>query len=214
MEEYVLTAKRRAQFGTRAARRLRQEGLLPANIYGHGQENLNVYLADKEFRKFFEAGHRVVKIVIDGHSEEHGVIKDVQYDGLGTDILHVDITRVGKGESITLEVPIEIVGVPHGVSGGGVLEFRHKELKISGVAGRIPESYALNVEAVKLGSLLRIRDLTPPEGCTFLEDPETVVIAVGEAHVEVEEATAEAAATPAEPEVIGRKKESETEGSS
>jgi large subunit ribosomal protein L25 len=213
MEEYVLTATPRGQFGTRAARRLRREGLVPANIYGHGQENLSVCLTGREFRKFFEAGHRIVKILIDGRSEEHGVIKDVQYDGLGTDILHVDITRVGKGEAITLEVPVEIVGVPHGVSGGGVLEFRHKELRVSGVAGQIPESYPHTVEDVKLGSFLRIRDLVPPEGCTFLEDPETVVIAVGEAHVEAEAAPEEAAG-PSEPEVIGQKKESETEESS
>lgn len=209
MEEFVLTAKPRDEFGTRAARVLRARGLLPANIYGHGEPNVLVCLDSRSFEQFFEAGHRVAKIEIEGQPEEHGVVKAVQYDALGSDILHVDFTRLSKGEAIRVEVPLDLVGVPHGTSGAGVMEVRLREISVEGPAADVPETYPLNVENAELGTVIRVRDLTPPKGCVFTDDPEEVVVAFGEAHEEPEAEPGAESSSPTEPEVIGKKKDDE-----
>jgi large subunit ribosomal protein L25 len=211
MKELVLSAEPRSGRGTREAKRLRKTGRLPANVYGHGQENESISLDTKEFRRFFEEGHRVVTIQCGG-KDELGVVKEVQYDALGSDLLHVDFTRISRDETISMEVPVAIIGVPKGLASGGVLDFPHKEVKIAGPAGSVPEHYELNVESLTVGDVIRAKDLAVPEGCEIVEDPEQVIVAITAAR---EEPGAEGTEEPStdEPEVIGRKKEDEEEGS-
>lgn len=207
MEEFVLKARPRSEVGSRAVRRLRDRGDLPGNLYGHGEENVALSLDHKEFLRFFEAGHRVVRIELDGR-EEHGVLKEVQYDSFGTDVLHVDFARIDPHETIEMEVPVQMIGTPKGVSAGGVLDFHLHELRLRGPADRIPEALPLAVEHLLVGQSVRIRDLSPPEGCTIIGEPDQVIIAV-EAPAGEEEAMA--APPPSEPELIGRKRAEEEE---
>ena len=207
MEEFTLKAEPRTDFGSRAARRLRSAGRLPANIYGHGEQNLSVSLDVREFRKFFAAGHRMVTIQVDGRAE-HGFLKEVQYDTLGTEPVHVDFSRIRLDETIEVEVPVVIVGVAKGTSSGGVLEQPLHELTVEGPANRVPESFEVRVDELKIGEAIRVRDLATPADCRFLDDPDQVVVAVA---AQREEAPVEGAAAPApsEPEVITRRKEEE-----
>jgi large subunit ribosomal protein L25 len=204
MEEYVLKARPRAEFGTKAARRLRSQGLLPANIYGHKEGNLLVTLDRKEFRRFFDAGHRIVTIEIDGKAEQ-GVLKEVQYDGLGSELVHVDFARVSRFEKIELEVPLELVGT---VS-GGVVDFPRKEVRIRGLPRQIPERIELRIGHLKIGDSVRARELPVPEGCELLGDLETIVVAIHEPKIEEIKPPVEAA--PTEPELVGRAKAKEEE---
>ncbi|HLU50399.1 MAG TPA: 50S ribosomal protein L25 [Planctomycetota bacterium] len=204
----MLKARPRSELGSRAVGRLRREGYLPGNLYGHGQENVTLALPLKDFLRFFDAGHRVAKIELDGR-EEHGVIKEVQYDSLGSQVVHVDFARVDPHETIEMSVPVELVGTPKGVSGGGVLEFRLHELRLRGPADRIPEAFPLVVESLQLGQSIRLRDIKAPEGCEVVGEPDNVIVAI-------ESATPEEAPAPApgpsEPEVIARKRAEEGEG--
>src|SRR5688572_31662087 len=77
MEKIVFQAEPRKELGTRAARRIRARGLLPANIYGHGDDQILVSIDAKEFTKFLDAGHRIVTVRVDG-KEERSVVKEVQ----------------------------------------------------------------------------------------------------------------------------------------
>ena len=211
MDQISLNAAPRAAFGSRAAKSIRAGGRIPANLYGHKEENLHFSLDAKEFSRFLEAGHRLVTIRL-GKQEESSVVKEVQYDPLGTTLIHVDFTRVSRDEKIEVEVPIEPVGVPKGSAGGGTLQFPLKEVRVAGFPQDVPEKYELNIEALELGQSIRLKDLPPPPNCTFTEDPELVVVLIAQPR---EEATA----TPSEegqsdqPEVIGKKK-SEEEGES
>lgn len=206
MEEFILKAKLRSEFGSKAARQLREQGLLPANIYGHNQKNLAVSLDEKEFARFFEAGHRVAVIQADGNTE-HGVVKEVQYDAYGDSLVHVDFSRISRDERIVMEVPVETLGVAKGVAGGGVLEFPLRELRVEGPAHAIPEHFEINIEELKVGEHIRVRELTPPSDCRFVDDGELVVIGVSATRATVVEAVEEEAMS--EPEVVGRKKEDE-----
>jgi large subunit ribosomal protein L25 len=204
MEEFTLKAEPRQEFGTRAARRLRSAGRLPANIYGHREENVAVTLDLKEFLQLFEAGHRVVTVQVNGKPEP-SVVKEVQYDWLGSTLLHVDFTRISKDERFRMAVPVVIIGVPKGLSAGGVLDFPLKDLHVEALPDDMPERIELNIEELKLGETLRVKDLKPPEKCVFVDDPELVVIAVSAPRAELPPEAAAPAAS--EPELIGRKRE-------
>jgi large subunit ribosomal protein L25 len=206
MDEFVLKGLPRAEFGKKASRQLRRDGRLPVNIYGHKQDNLNATLDAREFRRFFEAGHRIATLDIDG-AQEYGVIKEVQYDGLGSEILHVDFSRVSKHEKIEIEVPFEVFGVVL----AGVMDFPHKEVKVRGVPASLPEHIELRVGEMKIGDTIRVKDIPVPEGCSILDDPELVILAV-HAPKGVEEAEEESTeGASSEPEVIGKPNDEEGE---
>lgn len=202
MDNFVLDAQPRSDTGSRAARRMRAEGLVPANIYGHKEDNVLVSLDAKAFRLFFEAGHRIVTLRV-GEKNERNVVKAVQYDSMGSDILHVDFTRIGEHERIEMEVPVEQIGIPKGVASGGVLEVPLKDVLVSGPADAIPEHIAVNVEALEVGQALRIKDLPVPDQCEFVQEAEQVVLHITSSRETDEEGT-EGEVT--QPEVIGKAK--------
>jgi large subunit ribosomal protein L25 len=206
MEQIVLNAEQRSAFGTRSAKDLRNRGRIPANIYGHKEANVFVSLDSKEFTKFLGAGHRIVTLKV-GAKDEPSVVKEVQYDHLGTRVVHVDFTRIRRDEKIEVEVPIEPIGVPKGIASGGVLEFPMKEVLVSGLPMEMPERISLNIEGLELGHAIRLKDLKVPEGCQFVGDPESVVVTV--VHKKIEAAPVPVEGEPAQPEVIGKKKEEE-----
>jgi large subunit ribosomal protein L25 len=211
MDQIFLSADQRSAFGSRAAKNIRAGGRIPANLYGHAEGNVHFSLDAKEFSKFLEAGHRLVTIKL-GDQEESSIVKEVQYDPLGTTLIHVDFTRVRRDEKIEVEVPIETIGIAKGTAGGGVLEFPLKELRVTGFPQDLPEKYELNIEALEMGQSIRIKDLAPPSNCSFTEDPELVVVAI--AQLRDEEAAAASGEEPStQPEVIGKKK-TEEEGES
>lgn len=214
-ENFVLEARGRSLTGSRAARRLRSQGLVPGNIYGHNEENVLVCVDAKEFRRFFEAGHRVLTLRVQDEkgaatTEEHNVVKAVQYDSFGLDILHVDFTRVSADEKIDMEVPVETVGIPKGVANGGLLDMPLKQVLVRGRASDLPERLEIVAEDFEIGHAVRIKDLKVPEGCEFVQDSELMVLHVSPPRGS-EEPQPEAEG-PNHPEVIGRKKPEEGEG--
>ena len=209
MEKIVFQAEPRKDVGTRAARRIRARGLLPANIYGHGDAQILISIDAKEFTKFLDAGHRIATVRVNG-KEERSVVKEVQYDALGSALIHVDFTRISRDEKIQMSVPVETIGSPKGLSAGGVLVFPLKELDITGLPDDIPEHFPINIEALEIGQSIRLKDLTAPAKCEFVADPESVVIMI--AHPREEAPLAPVESAPAQPEVIGKKKEEPVEG--
>mgnify|MGYP001454901226 CR=1 FL=1 len=209
MEEIIFEAQARSEYGRKASREYRAQGLLPANIYGLGKENLTVTIDSKEFTRAFMAGQRIVTINTDS-GQEKGVVKEVQYDGLGNDLIHVDFTRIDIHQKMVLEVSIEIVGAV----ANGVLDVPLKEVKVESLPAGFPSSIPVNVTELKIGDALRVEDLEAPEGCEFVDEPETLVAQVA-APVELEEeaATEEGAEgeAAAEPEVVGKPKEDDSE---
>ena len=209
MDELIFEAQPRSEYGRRASNAYRAQGLLPANIYGLGKENLTVTIDTKEFTRAFMSGLRIVTINTEG-GQEKGVVKEVQYDGLGDELVHVDFTRIDIHQKITLEVALEIVGTVV----AGVLEVPLKEVKVESLPAGFPSSIPVNITELKIGDAIRVGDLEAPEGCTFADEPETLVLQVT-APVELEEETAveEGAEgeSPDEPEVVGKPKDEDSE---
>lgn len=205
----VLKASTRDELGTRKARRLRESGKIPAIIYGHGEAAQAVALHEHEVQLAIVHGQRLLEIDLGG-AKENVLIKEVQYDTLGQEILHVDLTRVSLDERVEVTVPIVLRGTPAGAAEGGVLQQSAAEVRIECLVTAIPEEVRASVNDMGIGDALHMSDLELPEGAALLVEPDTVVCTVIVIAEEVEEAP-EAEAEAAEPEVLGEKKEEEGE---
>jgi large subunit ribosomal protein L25 len=207
----TLSAAKRDGRGSRAARRLRREGQIPGVMYGHKQDAVPLSVADDDLRALIRHGVRVVDLKIDGQTEKC-LIKEIQWDALGKDILHVDFNRVSADERIRVTVPIVLRGTAPGVNAGGVLEQPLHALEIECLAISVPENIRVPIGELQLEQAIHIKDVKLPPGVTAVGDPDLVVVQVVKP-VEELAAPTEPTEGPAEPEVIGRKAaEGEEEG--
>lgn len=199
-----ISVKQRGELGSRANKRLRDSGAIPGVVYGHKEAVLPITLPKKELVTHLERGTHVFDLNMDGRSEKV-LVKDVQYDHLGLEVLHVDFARVSLDERVEVTVSLELRGTPAGEAEGGVLQQIISELEVECLVTDIPEVIRHSVAEMGLNSVLHISDLKLPEGVKCLQDADQIVAMVKEIAEEVEAAPAEAES--AEPEVIGRKPE-------
>ena len=185
--------------GSRVSRRLRAAGRIPAVIYGHKQAVVPISLAALDVRSMIAAATHLAELDLGGQTETV-LIREVQWDHLGREILHVDFARVNKEELIETEVALEYKGDAVGVGEGGLLEAVVRTLTIKCPAGSIPDSIKVDVTDLKLNQGIHVRELTVPQGVVVEADPDLLLV-----HIVAPAQEAEAAATEGEasqPEVI------------
>jgi large subunit ribosomal protein L25 len=209
-DSVTLATQKRQANGSAGARRLRQRGLIPAVLYGHKEETVPLAVSQEEFAVILRHHTRVVDLDHEGKKEK-ALIREVQWDHLGHDVLHVDFARVAEDERIKIDVRIELRGIAPGVTGGGVLDQPLHTLHIECPVISVPESIRVNVGELQIGQAIHVRDLHLPEGVKVLNDPDAIVVHVTAPVAEPEVAAAPAAET-AEPEIIGRQKAEAEEG--
>jgi len=210
MERPTLQATKRQDTGSRVARRLRNDGLLPVVLYGHQRDTVHLTVVTRDFELMFDTGARMLDLEIGG-TVETALLKDIQYDAMGDHIMHVDFNRVDLDERITVRVPVELHGTAKGVTAGGTLDHSEKELEVRCRAGSIPELIRVEIAELDINDRIHIRDLEVPEGVELLQDPDASVVAVQPpTAAEVLEPTEEPELEgEAEPEVIGGHREKE-----
>ncbi|GAB4153423.1 MAG: 50S ribosomal protein L25 [Planctomycetaceae bacterium] len=206
-----LPAQPREKTGTRECRRLRREGRVPGNIYGHGSEPATFSVSAEEVLQTVMAGNHVVELQL-GDRTELAMFRDVQWDPFGTEIQHVDMILVNRDERVQVDVPVELRGISPGAQSGGILEHVHRTLSVECPAFAIPESISVRIGDMEIGDSIAVKDLELPDNVTVMDDPEMVVVQVTEAQEQTEEEL-EPEVGPAEPEVIGRASDSESEDS-
>jgi large subunit ribosomal protein L25 len=210
-ESVLLTTQSRNTNGSHEARRMRKKGLIPAVVYGHKEATVSVTVSRDDLYRVIRHGTRVVDLQSDGGKTETALIRDVQWDHLGHDILHVDFARVGKDERVKIEVRIELRGTAPGVTAGGLLDQPIHSLEIECLAVAVPDSIRVHIGELQIEQAIHVKDLKLPEGVTTTADPEAIVVHVQAPKAEVEAAAAAPVAEQAEPEVIGRKEKAEEE---
>ena len=201
----VLNVNDRQKLGKLNNRRLRSAGSVPAVLYGHGAESVNLAIPTDEFVGAVRAGSKMFDLK--GAVNESALISEIQWDTFGKEVLHVDLIRVSKDERIEVSVPLEARGVAPGVSEGGTVEVSVHELTVECPAGDIPEKLEVNINELGLGDSLSASSVELPSGVKLVTDAETTIVQC----IEITEAPEEeeGAAATAEPEVIGKSADDE-----
>ena len=201
------------------ARRVRRDGKIPAVVYGAGKPAVPVAVDPRHVSRILhsETGHNsVFDLALDGEKSK-AMIVDWQYEPIKGSLLHIDLKRIAMDQKLRVNVPIELVGEPAGVKQqGGLLEQIVREVEVECLPADIPNVIELNVADLVFGVVLRVSDLPKTDKVKFVTDadqPVAHIISIKEEVAATPEAAAEAAAAPAEPEVIKKgKQETEEEG--
>lgn len=219
LETNVLEGQPRTPGTKNDARRVRRDGKIPAVVYGAGKESLSISVDPRVVTRILnsETGHNTIfDLNLDGEKTK-AMIVDWQYEPIKGRILHIDLKRIALDKVLTVSVPIELTGEAEGVkTQGGILEQMLREVEIECLPADIPSHIDVDVSHLTFGKVLRVSDLPHSDKIKFLTDenqPVAHVTSVKEEVAVTPEAAAEAAATPAEPEVIKKgKQEAEEEG--
>ncbi len=202
-------AEPRDRVGSRYAARIRAQGKLPAVIYGHKQDPVHISVDRKEIIEILHHNAHLIEVDIAGKSEQC-LVKDVQWDHLSKNIIHVDLARVDLSEEVEVEVEVQLVGEAIGLKqAGALLEQNTNTIEVKCRADAIPEYIEHDVTEMQVGDSLLVSDLKLPAGVTAVSEPDTLIahLTVTKAEAEVEEPTE----GEAEPEVIGKAEEKEKE---
>jgi large subunit ribosomal protein L25 len=220
MAEIVVSAKTRADRGKNAAKRLRREGLVPGVVYGGKGENVAVAVDPKALQRVLrsEAGRNsILKLDIANAGSTNAILKSWQVDPIKEKFLHADFFRIAMDVAIRVTVPIHVTGEARGVKvDAGILELVMREIEVECLPGDIPERIDVDVTDLGINGALRISDVAAPVKVKILEDADQVVVHVVSVKEEVAAAPGaaapvegEAAAAPAEPEVLKKGKKEE-----
>jgi large subunit ribosomal protein L25 len=205
----ALKAQVRQHRGTKDAVELRKQGRIPAIVYGHKQEPVAITLDGREFSEGLHRGHRLMDVQLDGKNEKL-LIKDVQYDHLGKDIIHVDFMRVDVTETVRVAVPIEFKGTAKGTHEGGMVEIHTDRLEVECLVTNIPDRITVSVKEMGLGDAIHAGDIQLPEGVKLVSPAELLMATCHEV-AEVKTTEELEAEVPVAPEVITEVKREERE---
>lgn len=211
---HVLEVQSRSKIGSRYAKRERAAGRLPAVMYGHGQDPSHVTVDARSAVRYINGGERVFTVKQSGQKDETVILKDLQFDYLGTNIVHIDLARVSLDEKIESKVPVKLTGESVGLKKAGAILLHPTALvTVRCTVLALPDHVDVDVSALDVGHAISAAEIKLPSGVELASDPHDIVAAIQIAKEEVAP-TAEAAAVdgaPASPEVITAKKPAEGE---
>ena len=190
MSTEKITAELRTEFGKGAARRIRREHKIPAVVYGHGNDPIHVTLPGHDTMMAIKHGgaNALLELDIEGTSQL-ALTKQVQVDPVRRVLEHINFVVVKRGEKVTVDVPVLIVG---DAASGTLVVTENTTLQVEAEATHIPESFEVNIADAPAGTQFLAGQVELPKGTTLLTDPETLVVNVTEERAEEEPETGEA----------------------
>jgi large subunit ribosomal protein L25 len=176
----ALSLSTRAPEGSRAARRLRREGLVPGVIYGGGGDAEHFAVDGRILRNTLAHAGAILQVSIDGSGDTPVLVKDVQRHPVRGHAVHIDLLRVRMDQAVQTTVALHIAGADEapGVSEGGILSQELREVNVEALPGDIPEEFVLDVSGMEMNATLTLAALSAPEGVTLLDDPEAVIATI------------------------------------
>lgn len=198
----TLNAAPRADFGSRASRRMRREGVVPGVVYSGGSEAQPFQVSERDIRNILSEGAALFDLKVEGDKAVPVVIKEAQHHPVRGSFQHLDLMQVNLDEEIQAEVAIELEGIDDapGVKGGGVLEHVTREVTVEALPTDIPDSITLDVSAMEVNDTLSLSAVTVPDGVKFVADEPDEVTIVTVSPPRVEEAAPE---VEEDPELVG-----------
>jgi large subunit ribosomal protein L25 len=185
----TLSAEERPERGTRATKRLRREGLVPGVVYGGGSGDAVSFKVDSRvLRQVLVDGSALIDLEVGGTTRPV-IVKDQQIHPVRDEVMHIDLLEVRLDEKIQTVVGVQVEGAEEapGVKEGGVLEHVTHQLNIEALPTSLPDSIVVDVSGMEIAATMHLSEIDPPEGVTFLDDPEETIIASVVVPTEVEE---------------------------
>lgn len=219
MEEIFLEAELREEKGRAKVKDLKAAGFLPAVVYSRGKDSLSIKLNRSALIKLvhlYRLENSIINLKIKDDKKAKTrpcLIKEIQYDPVHEDIIHVDLNEVSLTEAIKVNVPVEAKGEAVGVKQeGGSLEHILWEIEVECLPTNIPKNIEVDVSALKMGDAIHVKDIVLPAGVKVLNDPAAIVLHVAAPMKEEAPVEAVEGEEKQEPEVIKEKKEVPEEG--
>jgi len=185
MKSLAISVKSRENVGKSNTRALRNQGNVPCVLYG-GEKQVCFYAHENDFRKLvYTPDVFIVELNIDGESKK-AIMQDIQFHPVTDKILHIDFLEIFDDKDVTVSIPVILNGLSIGVKNGGNLMFRRRKIITRGLVSNLPDSIEIDIEKLKIGQFVYIKDLNV-DGCEFLAPANSVVVGVKTARAAVEE---------------------------
>ncbi len=184
MKQVEIDAQIRTDSGKGVARKLRKDGQVPGVLYGPKTDTISIFVNRHELNKLLIAakGEQLLfslNLRDNGQTSKHlTLIKELQRHPVNDEIRHIDFYKIYVDEEVTVNVPIAVTGKAKGVEEGGVLEIIQRGLEISCLPLAIPKEIQIDVTELGIGEAMHVKDITPPEGVRFLNDPDTTLLTI------------------------------------
>ena len=208
MSQVVINAEKRDLIKKNASFKLRQEGKIPAVVYGNGIESLSLSLNGKEIIAIInnkEVKNAIIDLSVEGISDVKKVIlKDFQTDPVNNRLLHVDFYEFSANKEMTVTIPIKLIGKAKGLAFGGILEQIMRDVEIKCLPVNIPKEIEVDITDLDVGDNLHLNKVTFPEGITPVTELRRTVAVITEP--ENEEKAVSAEEEEVEEEVISEEK--------
>lgn len=182
MKKLHLKSRIREVVGKKSSRVHRHKGEIPAVLYGHKREPLNLAVPHKEFWHILHSAtseHVILNLDIEGSNEDSvlALVREVQHHPVTGDVLHIDLQRISLDEKLHIGVPVELTGVPIGVKDqGGILDHGVREVTLNVKPMEIPEKLSIDVSSLAIGHSLHVSDLAALyPGFEFMDDPNVTI---------------------------------------
>ena len=185
----ALAVEPREAEGSRAARRLRRSGAVPGILYGGGEDPVAFQVDARLLRNALAHGGAVLDLAIGSNAATPVVVKEIARHPVTGYTIHIDLLRVRLDQAISATVMLDLVGAEDspGVKEGGVLEQITRELTIEALPTDIPDAVHHDVSGLVIGDTVTLEAITPPNGVTLLDDPETVVATLSPPRLQLDE---------------------------
>lgn len=195
MKTFTLAGTKRKTIGRTSTHALRREGKVPCILYG-GKDVLHFEAIEKDFKHLvYTPDVHMIKLDVGGKQTD-AILKDIQFHPVTDSIMHVDFLEVISDKPVVMDIPVRFNGTATGVREGGQMLKKLTKIRLKGLISKIPATIEINVEKMKIGDYIRIKDIKY-DGITFLHEPVVTIVAVKTTRAVVEEITPAAAAAAA-----------------
>ncbi len=179
MKEISLVTTARLKSGKGSARQTRRDGRIPAVTYGPDTTPVSMSVDDREFRAALRVGgvsSSIFTLKLDG-KETKAILREMQRDAVTSDVIHLDFLAISMDKPIHISVPVNYDGIPEGVKvDGGIMQVTMRELEISCLPTKLPETINVDVSELKIGESIHVRDIEFADGEVLAEAKRTMVV--------------------------------------
>jgi len=192
MKQVILNAIKREKTGKEICKKLRKHGLIPAIVYGPHFQPLPIAVKSSELESALikHKGETILfnlQLANGEPSKIQAILKDHQTHPVTDKIIHIDFLAIHEKETITIDVPLEFIGKPVGISKGGILEILLHELTIECLPSEVPDKITVDISNLDIGDVLHVKDIKVPKGIKVVDNPEETVATILTEAKEVEE---------------------------